>query len=228
MPHDAATADLSELRLYVHRELADHARTVTTADVAERFDVSEVAALAALRELHVAHLIVLDATRERVVMAHPWAAEPMGFVVASSRQRWWGGCAWDSFAIPALVGERCLVATHCPGCATPLALDVDPDGPPEAASEIVAHFLVPVRRIWDDVVFTCSHQMLFCDRDHVDAWLAATGRDRGAVLDLTTLWRLATGWYAGRLTPEYRRRTPAEAAEFFAGIGLVGDFWRTS
>jgi Alkylmercury lyase len=232
MPRQRTPVDLSELRLYVHRELADHARTVTTADVAQRFDVAEEAALAALRELHDVHLIVLDATRERVVMAHPWAAAPMGFVVASSSQKWWGGCAWDSFAIPSLVGERCLVATHCPGCGAPLALDVDPGSAPapapEAGAEMVAHFLVPVRRIWDDVVFTCSHQLLFCNPGHVETWLAATGNTRGAVLDLTTLWRLATGWYAGRLTPGYRRRTPAEAAEFFAGLGLDGDFWRTS
>jgi hypothetical protein len=231
MPRETVPpVDLPELRLYVHRELADQSRTVTTADVAQHFDVPEGAALAGLRALHDAHLIVLDGARERVAMAHPWAAAPMGFVVASSTQKWWGGCAWDSFAIPALVGEKCLVATHCPGCGTPLALDVAPDSPPSsdpAQAEMVAHFLVPVRRIWDDVVFTCSHQLLFCSRGHVDAWLARTGNDLGAVLDLTSLWWLATGWYAGRLTPGYRRRTPTEAAQFFAGIGLVGDFWRT-
>jgi len=36
----------------------------------------------------------------------------------------------------------------------------------------------------------------------------------------------ATGWYAGRLTEQHRRRTPAEATAFFGSIGLSGDFWR--
>jgi hypothetical protein len=77
------------------------------------------------------------------------------------------------------------------------------------------------------VVSTCSRQRLFCSREHVTEWLARTGTDRGEVLDLTALWRLATGWYACRLTPAYRRRTPDEAAAFFASIGLTSDFWRT-
>jgi hypothetical protein len=216
----------TQLRLYVYRAFADHARVATPADIAGEFDVTVGQALTALRDLDDAHHVVLDPERQRIVMAHPWASEFMGFVVASGSQKWWGGCAWDSFAIPALMGTNCLVATHCPGCGAALALDVAPDVAPEG--ELVAHFLVPVSRIWDDVVFTCSHQLLFCSESHVDDWLARTGNNKGAVLELGTLWRLATGWYSGRLNLDYRRRTPAEAAQFFAGIGLTGEFWRTS
>jgi hypothetical protein len=220
------SVDLTELRLLVYREYADHAHPVTPNDVAQRLSVSPEDALAGLRALHEAHLVVLDADRARLVMAHPWASADMGFVVASPDQKWWGGCAWDSFAIPALMGVTCLVATHCPGCGRAIALDVAPDAAP--AGDLAAHFLIPVPRIWDDVVFTCSQQLLFCDESHVDDWLARTRNPKGAVLGLSTLWQLATGWYAGRLTPGYRRRTPAEAADFFASIGLTGDFWRTT
>ena len=40
-----------------------------------------------------------------------------------------------------------------------------------------------------------------------------------------TLWRLAQGWYAGRLDRGYTRREPAEAAAYFAEVGLKGPFW---
>ena len=218
--------DLTDVRLHVYRRFADDAAAATPAEIAAAFGGTQDEGLAALRALDDAHLVVLDRARTRIVMAHPWSADPIGFTVSSPAQKWWGGCAWDSFAIPALLGTTCLVATHCPGCGSPIALDVAPDAAP--AGDLVAHFLVPVLRIWDDVVFTCSQQLLFCDQSHVDYWLARTGHSRGAVLDLSTLWRLATGWYAGRLTPGYRRRTPAEAANFFASIGLTGDFWRTT
>jgi len=222
----AGDLDLTEVRVHLYRRLADDAHAITAVELARHFEAAPDEAVAALRALHDAHLVVLDEARERIVMAHPWATAPMGFVVASAQQKWWGGCAWDSFAIPALVGATCLVATHCPGCGTPIALDVAPDEPP--AGDQVAHLLVPVPRIWDDVVFTCSNQLLFCDDSHVDRWLRRTQRPRGAVLDLPTLWRLATGWYAGRLTPGYRRRNPEEAAAFFTTVGLTGDFWRTA
>ena len=50
--------------------------------------------------------------------------------------------------------------------------------------------------------------------------------ERGAVLSLDQTWELAKLWYADRLDPEWRRRTPAEATAAFALIGLTGDFWK--
>ena len=219
-------ADLADVRTYVYRSFADEARVVTPEDVGAAFSISAMEALSALRELHEAHLVVLDPSLSRIVMAHPWAASFMGFVVASASQKWWGGCAWDSFAIPALVDDPCLVATRCPACSTPLVVDVMPDQAP--MGDLVAHFVVPVKRMWDDVVLTCSNQLLFCDEQHVDQWLAREGHSRGAILDLGTLWQLATGWYEGRLARDYRRRTASEAAAFFGSLGLAGDFWATA
>jgi hypothetical protein len=79
--------------------------------------------------------------------------------------------------------------------------------------------------MWDDVVHTCSTQLLFCDDGCIDRWLERTGNTEGYRIDLSTLWRLASGWYAGRLDRGYRRREPAEALQYFAEIGLHGPFW---
>jgi Alkylmercury lyase len=176
-------------------------------------------------------LAALDRSRDlvlrdgRIVMAHPFTAVPLGFSVMGDRVLWWGGCAWDSFAIPHLVPEErtVLVATTCPGCGAALAWLVDDRRPPDGAE--VAHFLTPVAHIWDDVVHSCGHQRLFCCTDCVDQWLARTGRERGYVMDLSTLWALARDWYRGRLEPAYRRREPSEAAEYFRSVGLHGPFW---
>lgn len=219
-------SSLNDIRQYVYQAFADRA-TANVSDVALRFNISEDEALHSLRLLHDQHLIVLDNDRRHIVMAHPWAAKNLGFVVASSKQKWWGGCAWDSFAIPSLINEKCLVATHCPSCGHAIALDVEPDRPPENDNDWVAHFVVPVPKMWDDVVYTCSNQLIFCNRTHVEEWLRKTGNSFGTILDLSTLWTLATQWYAGRLTPDYRRRTADEAAEFFKSIGLTEDFWST-
>jgi hypothetical protein len=89
----------------------------------------------------------------------------------------------------------------------------------------VAHFLVPVAHMWDDVVHTCGHQSLFCSTDCVDDWLGRSGHERGYVMDLATLWRLARGWYAGRLDHGYTRRDPSDAADHFREAGLTGPFW---
>ncbi|MFE4519060.1 organomercurial lyase [Kitasatospora sp. NPDC056783] len=215
-----------DVRLAVYAHFADTGRAPAPSELARATGLPAAAVRAALEELHTGRDLVLDDTdRGRVVMAHPFAAVPLGFSVAGRRTLWWGGCAWDSFAVPHLLPEEpdVLVATRCPACDRPHAWVVGREAPPPGGQ--VAHFLVPAARVWDDVVHTCAHQRLFCSTGCVDHWLAATGSPRGDVLDLATLWRLARGWYAGRLERGYRRRDPASASAYFAEVGLRGAFW---
>jgi hypothetical protein len=158
-------------------------------------------------------------------MAHPFASLPLGFAVMGRQTLWWGGCVWDSFALPHLLPDEpeVLVATRCPGCGAPHAWVVDRVGPPEGSQ--IAHFLVPARSMWDDVVRTCGNQRVFCGNDCLDRWLEAVGEQRGYVADLATVWRLASHWYDGRLDHGYRRREPAAAADYFRSVGLAGEFW---
>jgi hypothetical protein len=71
----------------------------------------------------------------------------------------------------------------------------------------------------------CSNQRLFCSEDCVRAWLASTGHVLGYIMDLATLWRLASGWYSGRLESPYHRKDPQSAAGYFRSVGLHGPFW---
>ncbi len=84
------------------------------------------------------------------------------------RTLWWGGCAWDSFALPHLLPNdpQVLVATRCLGCGTVLSWVVGNQAPP--SGEQVADFLIPVAHMWDDVVRTCGHQRIFCGETCVD------------------------------------------------------------
>ncbi len=79
--------------------------------------------------------------------------------------------------------------------------------------------------MWDDVVHTCRNQRLFCSEDCVDSWLMRSNLQRGYVLDLGTLWRLAAHWYDGRMDRGYVRRDPPAAAAYFRSVGLAGPFW---
>lgn len=167
---------------------------------------------------------VLDGSGH-IVMAHPFSSVPLGFAVMGRETLWWGGCAWDSFALPQILPEdpEVLVSTRCPGCGAALAWIVSRSVPPEGRE--VAHFLVPVAQMWDDVVHTCANQRLFCSESCIDNWIAESGNARGYVMDLATLWRLAQHWYDGRLDRGYRRRKPVQAADHFCAAGLRGTFW---
>ena len=212
-----------DLRLAVYDELARTGRAPSIEDLRVRFGAVEADVRDGLRSLAAARHVVLDGD-DRILMAHPFATISLGFAVMG-RSLWWGGCAWDSFAIPSVVADEpeVLVSTLCPGCGRPHAWVVGRDAPPDG--DQVAHFLVPFQRMWDDVVTTCSNQRIFCSTACVDQWLATENLERGYVLDLATLWRLARHWYDGRLDHGYERRSPEAAAAYFRDVGLRGPFW---
>jgi hypothetical protein len=216
--------DLEDLRLAIYRWFANTGRPPTRDDLAEQLTLDVAKVRAGLIELNrTRHLVLNEA--DQIVMAHPFSAVPLGFAVMGRRTLWWGGCAWDSFALPHLLpyeGEV-LVSTRCPACSCPQAWNVGNERPPDG--DQVAHFLVPAARMWDDVVHTCRHQRLFCSEDCVDAWCRDSGSERGYVMDLRQLWRFASRWYEGRLNFGYVRREPESAGEYMRSAGLSGPFW---
>jgi alkylmercury lyase-like protein len=214
---------LRELRQVVYREFVEQGRPPTAAEAARRLGIGVDEVLAGWGRLHDQHVLVLDDDRVGVRMAHPFSARPMHFVVASAEQKWWGGCAWDSFGIMAALDQEVLVATTCLGCGRPLALLTDPGAPP--AEPYVTHFLVPAARWWDDVIRACSTIRLACSAGHVEDWAAGNGEWIGAVVDLTTMWRLGRAWYGDRLHDDFQRRTSEQAAAVFLELGLDGPFW---
>ena len=215
--------DIEDLRLAVY-QLFRRGEIPRVADLATELATTQDQVGTGLATLASRRHVALGPDGE-ITMAHPFTAVPLGFSVMGRDTLWWGGCAWDSFALPHLVQDQgpMLVATTCPACDRAHVWRVDDQEPP--VGDQVAHFLVPTARMWDDVVYTCGNQRIFCDEACVDAWLAASGNDRGSVMDLPTLWRFARGWYAGRLDRGYVRRDPAAAREYFREAGLRGPFW---
>jgi hypothetical protein len=216
--------DLEDLRLVVYESFVSTGRAPTTVAIADALGWADDEIAAGLRALAETRHLALAADGS-IAMAHPFSAVPLGFSAMGRTTLWWGGCAWDSFALPHLLTDEpdVLVATRCPACSTPHAWVVTRDGPPPG--DQVAHFLVPAARMWDEIVHTCGHQRLFCSTACVDDWLARTGNEKGYVMDLATLWRLASGWYAGRLARGYTRKDPSEAQDYLRSVGLNGAFW---
>jgi hypothetical protein len=220
----AARMDSEDLRLAVLQSFARTGRAPTVSELAGTFDVDPADVRSALAQLVDGRHLILGADGS-IAMAHPFSAIPLGFSVMGGQTLWWGGCAWDSFALPHLLAAEgdVLIATRCQGCGTPHAWIVGRDAPP--SGDQVAHFLTPAAHMWDDITHTCANQRIFCSRDCVADWLANTGRVEGYVMDLATLWRLASNWYDGRLDRGYVRRDPASAGSYLRSVGLSGPFW---
>lgn len=67
--------------------------------------------------------------------------------------------------------------------------------------------------------------LLFRHEEHVDRWCGSRDITRGALLTPDQGWRLARGWYGGKLSPAWRRHTLEETEALLVEVGLTGPFW---
>jgi hypothetical protein len=108
--------DGEDLRLAVYQMFAETGRAPDTGTLARRLGADRVVVARGLEELAAARHLVLDGEGDR--HGAPVLGCTTGVSVMGARVLWWGGCAWDSFALPHLLpGEgEMLVATRCPAC----------------------------------------------------------------------------------------------------------------
>ena len=216
------TSGLQEIRLYVYQQFAETGTAPDTHQIAQNFNLTLEATKEIIQELADSRHIAIDKDH-KILMAHPFSSVPLGFAVMGEKTIWWGGCSWDSFAVPNLLSQEVVVSTTCPNCLTAHAWRVDPQTPPKGNQ--VAHFLVPVKQMWTDVIHTCGNQRIFCNEECLDSWLVQSQNQKGYVMSLATLWNLASHWYEGRMSLDYKRREPETAAQYFREAGLSGSFW---
>src|SRR5690348_13229825 len=86
----------------VYRAFVETGRAPSRGDLASDHSVTSADIERGLRELHSGRHLVLGEHGE-IVMAHPFSADPLGFSVMGRETLWWGGCSWDSFALPHLL-----------------------------------------------------------------------------------------------------------------------------
>jgi hypothetical protein len=143
--------DLS-VRQAVYDGFITAGRALPVGEIARRLDTPEPSVRASLRRLADAHMLVLQPSSGEVLMANPFSAVPTAFAVSSQGRTWWGNCIWDGLGILAMLAADGDVATACPDCGEAMTLSVRSGkifGGPG-----LAHFAVPARSWWDDVVFT--------------------------------------------------------------------------
>ena len=68
--------------------------------------------------------------------------------------------------------------------------------------------------------------LLFRSEDDINRWCATTGNNRGEAVPLQQIWLLSKLWYARRMHPDFRGRSPEQAPGIFAQAGLTSEFWR--
>jgi hypothetical protein len=142
------TADRS-VRATIFELLVQGAQEVTSADVADSSGHQRESVGQSFGRLADEHRIVLSDDRDQVVMAHPFSTLNTGYKAQIGGKSWLANCAWDAFAILALLGDGRVIANGPVRQETVWNVAegvVEPDG--------FVHFVVPAAEFWDDIGFT--------------------------------------------------------------------------
>lgn len=94
--------------------------------------------------------------------------------------------------------------------------------------DYVVHFPVPMRKAWDNVIYTCSVMLLFRDEAQVDDWCTRRGIPKGDVRPIEQVWTFAAEWYGRHADANWAKWSMQEAAEMFGRHNLTGPIWSLS
>lgn len=106
---------------------------------------------AAYQRLADGKALVLQGNRE-ILMAEPFSTVPTPCVVENGKRSWWANCIWDALGVPAMLKEDARILTSCGCCGDVMTLEVKEGRLLKASG--VAHFAIPARDWWKNVVFT--------------------------------------------------------------------------
>ncbi|KAK4444183.1 Alkylmercury lyase-domain-containing protein, partial [Podospora aff. communis PSN243] len=198
-------------------------RPPNASEIASHFNSTESDVGRALRILADYHGVVLHPNSDRIWIAHPFSATPTTCVVSAGTRQWWGNCVWCSLGVIHLAGGTATLETRLGGIGDAVAVRVE--NGELLDKKFVVHFPVPMRKAWENVVYTCSVQLLFRNEGKVDEWCAKRGIERGDVRPIEQVWKFARDWYGRHTEEDWTKWTTKEAGELFGRHGLSGPIW---
>ena len=151
----------------------DHQRPPTVRDIASRCRCDEVEARHGLHALADNHGVVLHPNSDDIWVAHPFSAAPTTCVVRSGERKWWGNCAWCSLGLAHLAGGSATIETRIGAIDDHATIRIE--NGKLLDTDFVVHFPIPMRRAWDNVIYTCSVMLLFRNEAQVEDWWVLSG-----------------------------------------------------
>ena len=141
-----------QVRFHVYDTVMNSGKIPTAAETAYSLGQTGDEIGASFQRLAEAHILVLQKGRGEILMANPFSAIPTPFVVTTAGgTSFYANCIWDAMGVPAMLGRAALIEASCGCCSTAMTVEiknrsvVNPKG--------IAHFAIPAKRWWDDIVY---------------------------------------------------------------------------
>jgi alkylmercury lyase-like protein len=145
------TFDLT-LRTAVYRHFARTGQSPTLDGLCEAVGATSEQVKDGYHRLYLKRMLVPAGDFASIRMAPPFSGLPTQHQARVKGQEYFANCAWDAFGVVAALGGTGDVVSRCEQTFEPLALHLNPEGPPP--SGWLFHCAVPAAEWWNDIVFT--------------------------------------------------------------------------
>lgn len=216
------------VRKFVFDQFLERSVAPTIEEIMRNFELTRVSAYAALKELEAQKQLTLLKDTQRILMAWPFSNIATPFKVTSAGHRqYYANCAWDAIAFYVMLKNDIRVESFCHHCAEPLEITLSHNRAttPESSKALV-YLFQPAREWWEDIVKTCSNNMVFFKSgDHLKKWLTENPGESGQAMSIEQTLKVSAPIYGGKMELDYARPSREVQREQYRSAGLTGDFW---
>jgi len=222
-------SDLSKLvRKFVFDQFLERTHPPVLEEIMQKFELDRATAFGVLKDLQDIRQLVLLAGTQRILMAHPFSSITSPFEVTISNKKYFANRGWDAIAFHVMLNKDVTIDSFCHHCAAKINIELSKNKIASSKPKEALVFIgVPAAKWWENVVNTCSNNMVFfSSKNHFEEWQEGNTKQTGETLSLDQAIKLSIPLYRDKMKIDYARPSKEELSSYMNSMGLTGDFWK--
>jgi hypothetical protein len=196
-----------------------------------KFGLDRASAFKVLVDLQSARHIALLTGTQRILMAFPFSSivTPFRVEVAGKDKEYFANCAWDAVAVHVTLGKEQRIYSYCHHCSEDIKIHLKDQKlvSQQLDNQPLVYLALPASKWWENIVLTCSNNMVFfSSRDHLAEWANSNSQTGGEALTVEQTLRLSLPIYKTKMSLDYARPSREQTIAHFQSLGLTSDFWK--
>ena len=188
------------IRKYIFEHFEEHTTAPVLEQIMRKFGLDRASAFKALTGLQSARHIALLTGTQRILMAFPFSSmvTPFRVKVAGKERVYFANCAWDAVAIHVALGKEQWISSFCHHCSEAIKIHLKDQRviSQQSDNQPLVYLALPASKWWDNIVLTCSNNMVFfSSKNHLDEWIKSGAAIGGEALTINQTLRLSIPIY---------------------------------
>jgi hypothetical protein len=218
------------VRKYIFEHFEEHAVGPVLEQIMRKFGLDRSSAFKVLTDLQSARHIALLTGTQRILMAFPFSSivTPFRVRVAGKDKEYFANCAWDAVAIHVALGNELWISSYCHHCSEDVKIHLkDQRVVSQSDNQPIVYLALPASRWWENILLTCSNNMVFfSSKNHLAEWIKSGTVSGGEALTIDQTIRLSVPIYETKMSLDYARPSREQTIAHFQSLGLTSDFWK--